>query len=141
MLDGHRFPYVPVRSEHGEVALRAQLPLVLSHRGRSRQAVGLLDSGADVNVLPYGLGIDLGAVWAEQLPVVRLSGNLANFEARGIILDAAVGHYAPVRLAFAWTRAEHVPLLLGQVTFFAEFDVCFYRSQGAFEVRPRGSAR
>jgi hypothetical protein len=49
----------------------------------------------------------------------------------------AVGSFAPARLAFAWTRNEAVPLLLGQVNFFLEFDVCFFRSQGYCEVRPR----
>jgi len=38
---------------------------------------------------------------------------------------------------FAWTRAENVPLILGQVNFFMEFDVCFYRSQLAFNLSPR----
>ena len=29
------------------------------------------------------------------------------------------------------------PLLLGQVNFFMEFDVCLFRSGGSFEVRPK----
>ena len=29
------------------------------------------------------------------------------------------------------------PLLLRRMNFFLEFDVCFYRSQLAFEVRPK----
>lgn len=98
---------------------------------------GLVDSGADVNVLPYRTGVDLGAMWDEYATVVELSGNLANYEAHGIILTARVGEIAPIRLAFAWTRAENVPLVLGQVNFFTEFNVCFYRSQGVFEVNPR----
>ena len=45
-----------------------------------------------------------------------------------------------VRLAFAWTQAENVPLLLGQVNFFMEFDTCFYRSQLAFDVSPKSAS-
>ncbi len=137
MLDGLRFPYSVARTGYGETLLRPRLPFVLAYGGRSVQTMGLLDSGADVNVLPYRLGTDIGALWTEHLPLVRLSGNLAQIEARGIILDATIGHLAPVRLAFAWTRAEDVPLILGQVNFFAEFDVCFYRAQGYFELRPK----
>ena len=44
-----------------------------------------------------------------------------------------------MRLAFAWTRSDEVPLLLGQVNFFMEFDVCFYRSRYAFDLRPKNA--
>jgi hypothetical protein len=50
---------------------------------------------------------------------------------------AEIGAFPPVRLAFAWSRSDDVPLILGQVNFFMEFDVCFYRSKLEFDVRPR----
>ena len=31
-------------------------------------------------------------------------------------------------------------MILGQVNFFMEFDVCFFRSQAAFEINPKGKA-
>jgi hypothetical protein len=93
----------------------------------------------DVDVLPDRAGTGLGAEWSTSLPALQRSGNLGRYEARGIVLDAAVGSLPPVRLAFACTRAEHVPLILGQVTFFAEFDVCFFRSLGFLEIRPRAA--
>ena len=40
-----------------------------------------------------------------------------------------------VRLVFAWTQAENAPAIFGQMNFFLEFDVCFYRSQNMFDVR------
>ena len=133
--DGQRFPYVAVTNARGQVALRPMLPLVLANRGNTRSDSGLVDSGADVNVLPYALGVELGGVWEEQRTTVELSGNLARYPARGVIVSATVGHFPPVRLAFAWTRADNVPLVLGQVNFFAEFDVCFFRARRTFEVR------
>jgi hypothetical protein len=39
--------------------------------------------------------------------------------------------------AFAWTRDDALPVLLGQVNFSQEFDVCFLRAQAFFEVRMR----
>jgi hypothetical protein len=83
-------------------------------------------------VLLYQVGVDPGAVWEQQTTRLRLMGDLAQFEARGSLVSAIVGQFAPVRLAFAWTRATNVPVLLGQVNFFMEFDICFYRSQLAF---------
>ncbi len=35
------------------------------------------------------------------------------------------------------TRGETLLLILGQVNFFAEFAICFFRSELAFEIRPR----
>jgi hypothetical protein len=119
----------------GNSLLRAHLPLTLTYRGQSRSASGLLDTGADVNVLPFALGIALGAVWEEQSPLAGLSGNLANYPARSILVTAVIEPFEPVPLVFAWTSAEHVPLILGHLNFFDEFDGCIYRSQRAFEIQ------
>ncbi len=42
-----------------------------------------------------------------------------------------------VSLAFAWTQATDVPLILGQANFFFEFDVCFFRARSEFEICPK----
>lgn len=65
-----------------------------------------------------------------------LAGNLASVKARGLLVSAQIGDFDPVRLVFAWSLSDDVPLLLGRMNFFLEFDVCFYRSQLVFEVRP-----
>jgi hypothetical protein len=83
-------------------------------------------------VLPYTLGVQLGFDWDQQTRSVQLSGNLASVDARVIVLSAVVGSFAPVRLAFAWARTDKVSVILGQVNFFMEFDVCFFRSRGLF---------
>ncbi len=113
------------------------LPLTLSYNGRSVAVSGILDTGASVNVLPCEIGIELGAIWENQTTSVKLTGNLARSEARIIVLTAVVSRFDPVRLAFAWTRAENVPLIMGQVNFFLEFDVCFFASQAVFEIAPK----
>lgn len=130
-----RFPYLPVAAGRGDTALLPLVPPELWFKDNEPvQAHGLLDSGARVSVLPYGLGVRLGAVWEAQTTRVTLAGNLATQEARALLVQARVGNLAPVPLVFAWTRAENVPLLLGQVNFFEEFDVCFHRSRRQFEL-------
>jgi hypothetical protein len=101
---------------------------------------GLLDTGASVKVLPYSVGIELGYVWERQTTVLSLAGNLAQYEARVVLVQAFVGQFEPVQLVFAWTQAANVPLILGQVNFFMEFDVCFYRAQLQFEISPKSPA-
>jgi hypothetical protein len=114
-----------------------RLPLTLRYGQRQIAEVGLVDSGATVNVLPYSLGVRLGAVWDDSKATIRLAGNLGNFPAMPLVVTAEVGDFAPVRLAFAWTQAENVSLILGQMNFFMEFDVCFFRSRLEFEVNPK----
>jgi hypothetical protein len=103
--------------------------------------MALLDTGASVNVLPYLVGLQLGAVWEDQTAIIQLSGNLAQMEARGLVLSATVADYPSVLLAFAWTQSTEAPLILGHMNFFAEFDACFYRADLAFELHPRATKR
>jgi hypothetical protein len=135
MSDVAPFPYSAVKNARGETALRPLLPVTLAYGDTTVETTGLLDTGADVNVLPYHLGFTLGGNWEKARTGLQLSGNLARYEARGILISCSVGQLAPVQLAFAWTQAENVPLLFGQVNFFSEFDVCFLRARSIFEVR------
>ncbi len=132
-----RFPFLPVASRAGETFFQPLLPLTLRRPGGENvQVHGLLDSGAAVNVLPYSLGLRLGAVWEAHTTRVTLTGNLAAEEARALLAEAQVAGFAPVRLVFAWTRSDAVPLLLGQVNFFQEFDISFHRARLQFEIQP-----
>ena len=97
----------------------------------------LLDTGASVNVLPYSIGVQLGAVWEEQTTSVILAGNLAPVEARGYWFLQRLVILTRVRLVFAWSLSDDAPLLLGRMNFFLEFDVCFYRSQLVFDICPK----
>jgi hypothetical protein len=83
------------------------------------------DTGASVNVLPYELGLQLGLIWEDETLSVLLAGNLARFEARAVVMNAQISSFPTVDLAFAWTQAPNVPLILGQANFFLEFDVVF----------------
>lgn len=130
-----QFPFVARAANLGAASLAPMLPLTLVAT-RSVGVSGLLDTGAAVNVLPYTSGIDLGFDWDRQTTPVQLSGNLAIVEARAIVVSAVVGRFAPVRMAFAWASVDTVPVILGQINFFLEFDVCFFRSRGLFEIRP-----
>jgi hypothetical protein len=130
------FPYLMRTAATGNAGLAPLLPITLQvHQQVS--ALGMLDTGAALNVLPYSLGLQLGADWDQQTTILQLSGNLAAVEARGIVVSAVVRAFPAVQLAFAWAKTDSVPLLLGQVNFFMEFDVCFFRSRGLFEVASR----
>jgi len=139
MSDTARYPFVSSDTRLGEAGFCPYLPLTLVAQEISVTASGLLDTGASVNVLPYSIGVELGYEWERQTTALNLTGNLAQYEARVLLTEATIGEFDPVQLAFAWTQATNVPLILGQVNFFMEFDVCFYRSQREFTVKPKNS--
>jgi len=123
--------------DDSSATLMPRLKLTLTYRGTTVDAFGLLDTGSTVNVLPYSVGLALKAVWTSQPVVPELSGSLSHVEVRA--LDAFAFHpqltpQSPVQLVFAWAKSDLVPIIWGQMNFFLEFNVCFYRAQNAFEV-------
>lgn len=135
-----RFEFTSFPTQKGEGTLMPFLPLTLRLGEREVKTHGLLDTGSTVNVLPFSKGLELGAVWEEQKMPLRLRGNLAAFEAHIIFVNVLIEGCPLTELAFAWTKADSIPLLLGQTNFFMEFDVFFSRSAMFFEVTPKGTS-
>ncbi|MCB9139950.1 MAG: hypothetical protein H6642_16530 [Caldilineaceae bacterium] len=130
-----RFPYTVTAPTQNEFDSLPRLPLTLQMDRHRVEAVGLVDSGATVNVLPYDIGLQLGESWEDRKATIKLAGNLGGFAAQPVFAMATIGGLAPVRLVFAWTRSNDVSLILGQMNFFMEFEVCFFRKQREFEVK------
>jgi hypothetical protein len=137
MVNPQRFSFTEGYDTFGVPDALPKLPLILTYCNSSVEVSGLLDTGASVSVLPYSIGVQLGAIWEEQTVSVTLAGNLEPVAARGLLVSAQIGSFEPVRLVFAWSLSNDVPLLLGRMNFFLEFDVCFYRSQLVFDACPQ----
>ena len=61
-----RFPFIERRNQKGEANIFPCVPISLRYGNCALEAFGLLDTGSSLNVLPYHLGLELGAVWEEQ---------------------------------------------------------------------------
>ena len=131
-----RLKYSLSDSSQNEFDSLPRLTFLLGLNNPDLEVTGLVDSGATVNVLPYEIGIQLGAKWDDNQTQFQLAGSLNNLPAMPLVLTAKIGSYAPVRLAFAWVKRD-IPLILGQTNFFMEFDVFFYRSILEFEITPK----
>ena len=131
-----KFNYSLTNPAHLELEKLPRVSLILQRGGQSVEVLGLVDSGATINILPHQVGLSLGARWNDAEATLPLAGNLAAQKAIPLAVFARLGGFAPVYLVFAWTKSENIPVLLGQTNFFMEFDVCFYRSQNEFEVKP-----
>ena len=136
MLNGQRFAFTERIDTLNRSSILPYLPITLSNGSNSVEVMALLDTGASVNVLPYEIGIQLGAIWEQQTVPIQLSGNLASSEARGLVISGTVAQFSPILLAFAWSLSTDAPVILGHLNFFAEFNVCFFRHELAFEVYP-----
>ena len=128
------FPYQTVP---GPVPiLRPLVPIVLARGSRSLSELGLVDSGADACVLPYSMGLRLSLDWNTQPALPSPGGVVGNTPGRGAMLEATIQPFPPVRLGFLWLQRDDLPLILGQANFFMEFDVCFFRARGVFQLQP-----
>lgn len=132
-----RVKYPTTDTGQGEIGSLPRLPLNLSLGSQSLNVMGLVDSGSTVNVIPFDMGVQLGAVWNQRKATMRLAGSLGRFPAQPLFVVADIGDLPPTRLAFAWVRTNDAPLILGQMNFFLEFEVCFFRASLEFEIKPR----
>ncbi len=132
-----RFPYSTTDSSQNEFDSLPRIPIIIRREGHTVEALGLVDSGATVNVMPYEMGEQLGAVWENNQAIIQLTGNLGKQPAIPLLAMVQIGDIPPIQLVFAWTKNLDTSLILGQTNFFMEFDVCFYRSQMEFEVKPK----
>ena len=136
MTSSVRFPYIERDAAVGNLSRMPFLPLELAANGLIIPALAMLDTGSSLNVLPYALGRAFGFVWEQQTTRIQLSGSLGEAESRAVALRVTIAPFASVLLAFAWTQAENAPLLLGQMNFFQEFDVCFFERKASSRLLP-----
>ena len=86
-----QFPYWDRDPTSGGLDLMPDLPILLRHQSVSVSALGLVDSGASINVMPHHLGLQLGFQWDQCKKRITLGGVLAGVEAKGILVEAVVG--------------------------------------------------
>jgi hypothetical protein len=108
-VPAEQYPFVEADPAAGAISLMPVLPLMLRHGQNSVPVNGLLDTGAAISVMPYSIGLQLGAVWEQQTTSVQLTGNMARDEARVLIVSGQVGRFPAVRLAFAWANSNAMP--------------------------------
>ena len=76
-----KFRYSVSNPSQNEYDSLPRLTFSLFCNNQQVEVVGLVDSGATVNVLPYEAGLLLGEIWDDRKANIRLSGNLGNLPA------------------------------------------------------------
>jgi hypothetical protein len=101
MHNAERFAFTPVTTPYGVTGFSPLLPVTLIFQNQSVAETALLDTGAAINVLPFEIGLALGAVWKDEKAILQLTGNLAQYQACPLIIQTIVAPFPPVQLAFA----------------------------------------
>ncbi len=77
-----QFPYRDRNPAAPGFDLMPDLPILLRSLTHALPGLALVDSGATISVLPHALGVQLGFDWQSQNLQIRLTGVLAQVEAR-----------------------------------------------------------
>jgi len=130
MTDRLEFEYVVADRYLPDGDPRPLLPVTLHSRHNSVDTWGLLDIGADMNMMPFAIGMELGLSWerlAQEFELLSLAGSSP---AKAVAVDLAIRPWPRLKMAFAWSTAIESVVILGQWNFFEMVDVCFSRRQG-----------
>jgi hypothetical protein len=123
------FPYRQEKSLHPDYIYRPVAKVVLKGNN-NREVIDYfyVDSGADYTLIPYKLGLFLG-LRADNQEVCEVQGISG---VAGVIfckIKMKIGDFW-FEVQVAWAQIEHVPLLLGRIDVFDQFEVTFQQVQG-----------
>ncbi len=130
------FPFEPRQSRRFGEILKPIIPVRVSGPARSVNVFMLLDSGADLSILPYSVGETLGlrldistkgevqGIGEGMMPYVLGEVDL---QIGGIVLHARIG----------WALIEEVPFLLGRLDVFRELAIEFREFENKIVIRHR----
>jgi hypothetical protein len=118
------FPFKKVLSKNlGEIA-RPIIPVTIRGPRRSVQVSMLLDSGADISLLPYAIGSAIGL--EVDLDRRREIHGIGEGGVAYILSDVTLGigdYETPARVG--WSLIEEVPPILGRLDIFQQFSIEF----------------
>ena len=81
MPEPQQFPYIEIDPSLGAASALPYVPLSLEYQGYVTSVSALVDSGAALNVLPYDVGVQLGATWGEQTIPVQITSKFSRVRA------------------------------------------------------------
>jgi hypothetical protein len=112
------------------------LPARLSRNGVDVAVSALVDSGATISVVPFDVGARSGYSWN----AVALGGVAGGAVGKLIAVDLMFNPFGRIPQMFAGSSSNDQPVIFGRAMFFFDFDVCFHRARGYFEIQPATAA-
>ena len=119
------FPFVEERANIIPTILRPIARVKLINKGIEITVDMYVDSGADITLIPYSVGIALGFRLKPDDEIKRIGG-IGGGKVSIVLRKVKMrinGEELEIRLA--WCMSEDVPLVLGRLDIFDKFDVLF----------------
>ncbi len=115
-----KFPYQPIKDD----LFMPYAWVRLSFGNTFWDEWALVDSGAEINVIPFSVGVKLGLDWntSEDGPTI---GGSASGATKTVELTVTIGSFTNVSMSFCWLSHDNVRVLLGEQDFFENFAVYF----------------
>lgn len=135
-----RYRYRKEQGSLGKIA-RPVANVILENNDLRVETSMYIDSGADLTMIPLRFGRALGLKQASS-DIIRelrgISGSGIPYLLKEIVLILN-GETLTVRVA--WALVEEVPLLLGRVDVFNQFQIIFDEQKGYVDFKKHGSKR
>ena len=130
------FPFVQRRSRRFGDILKPIIPVRISGPARSVNVLMLLDSGADLSILPYAVGETIGLVldMDTRSEVQGIGEGMVPYVLGEV--DLQVGGMA-LQERVGWALIEEVPFLLGRLDVFRELAIELREFENKIVIRHR----
>ena len=95
-----------------------------------------IDSGADISIIPYSLGLSMGFEIIKE-KIIELNG-AGGREIPTLVLKTKIKFSQDIirDVEIGWALIETVPILLGRHTIFDSFNINFKEKEGIIEFEP-----
>jgi hypothetical protein len=119
------FPFAEEKANIVPTILRPLAKVKLIYKNMSVTVEMYVDSGADITLVPYSVGIALGFSLKPEDEIRRIGGvggGKISVVVRQVKMEVG-GRELNVRVG--WCMSEDVPLILGRLDIFDKFNVSF----------------
>lgn len=130
------FPFRKRRTERLGEILKPLIPVRLMGPDRSEAMLMLLDSGADLSLIPYSIGeaIGLEADLSRRNEIQGVGEGSVPYMLSRVRIGIGTTEL-PIRIA--WALIEEAPLLVGRLDVFEHFAVEFRGFEGRILMKPK----
>jgi hypothetical protein len=118
------FPFKPIETEQLGVIFRPVATVNLKGPENEVPTEMIVDSGADISIIPFELGSYLGLQIEKNEDVKSLGGIAGGIPVVYRHIKMEIDELV-ISAKIAWSLIEDVPAILGRLNIFDEFDIEF----------------
>ncbi len=136
-----KFDYTHVPALPDWASGRPLVDIQLYHAEHEIIVPVLVDSGADISIMPYEIGLELGFIWNEQTYPIDLGGIMRGVPAFAVLVRGEIAGLPEKALVFAWAQKHRSEcrFVVGQMNFFQQYEVTFRGYENTFEISAKPS--